>query len=115
MLITKEFIFDAAHKLERYDGACKNLHGHTYKLHVSVKGEPKEDGMVIDFGILKKIVKEHALNKLDHSYLNEIIRQPTAENIIIWIWDKLKDKLDLHELKLWETPTSYVTYDGLKN
>ena len=112
MLITKEFTFDAAHKLINHKGKCKNLHGHTYKLQVTIKGKPNGDGMIIDFSDIKNIVKTSIIEKLDHAYLNEIIQQPTAENIIIWIWDELEDKLNLSELKLWETPTSFITYAG---
>lgn len=112
MLITKEFTFDAAHKLSNHKGKCKNLHGHTYKLHVTIKGKPNGDGMIIDFSDIKNIVKKYILEKLDHSDLNEIIPQPTAENIILWIWGELEDKLNLSELKLWETSTSFITYGG---
>jgi len=112
MLLTKEFTFDAAHKLEWHSGPCKNLHGHTYKLHVTVQGDLDENGMVIDFGDLQKTVEEKVLDKLDHSDLNLVISNPTAENIAVWIWKQLKDDLSLHEIKLWETPTSFVTYNG---
>ncbi|WP_422482058.1 6-carboxytetrahydropterin synthase QueD [Pleomorphochaeta sp. DL1XJH-081] len=115
--ITKEFTFDAAHFLSEYHGKCENLHGHTYKLHVTVEGERDNEGMVLDFLSLKLIVKEHILSILDHSNLNDIFIQPSAENIIYWIWEILKDKLrgqnyNLSEMKLWETPTSFVTYRG---
>lgn len=112
MQIAKEFTFDAAHKLNDYDGLCANLHGHTYRLQVVVKGRVKKSGMVIDFGDLKKIVSKNVLLKLDHKYLNETIKQPTAENISIWIWNQLKKEIPLCEVKLWETPTSYVSYTG---
>ena len=111
MIITKIFTFDAAHKLINYDGPCANLHGHTYKLYVSVKG-PVKDGFVIDFVDLKKIVKDKVISKLDHITLNDVIKQPTAENIIIWIWKQLEKELNLTELKLYETPDSYAIYNG---
>jgi 6-pyruvoyltetrahydropterin/6-carboxytetrahydropterin synthase len=81
---------------------------------VTVAGQNDDEGMVIDFVVLKKIVKENVLNILDHSYLNDIIEQPSAENIAEWIWEKLDEKLKgnnyfLYEIKLYETPTSYVT------
>ncbi|MBT1247583.1 MULTISPECIES: 6-carboxytetrahydropterin synthase QueD [unclassified Thermosipho (in: thermotogales)] len=114
LLITKEFTFDAAHNLVKYHGKCERLHGHTYKLIVTVAGEKDEEGMVIDFIELKNIVKENVLNILDHSYINDIIEQPSAENIAEWIWERLTEKLKtdryfLYEVKLYETPTSYVT------
>lgn len=116
MFITKVFTFDAAHHLPNYQGKCKNLHGHTYKLEVTLSGElERTSGMLIDFAKLKKIVKEDVLKEMDHAYLNDILKNPTAENLINLIWKKLdlnisKQKKDifLYELKLWETPTSYV-------
>lgn len=115
LFITKEFKFDSAHNLIRYHGKCENLHGHTYKLKVTLQGEADESsGMVIDFGDLKRIVTDHVIDKLDHHYLNDIVEQSTAENLIRWIWEELKRKVTgdnyrLYELVLWETETSYVT------
>lgn len=112
MLLTKQFIFHASHQLT---GALNEpLHGHSYKLQVTVKGNPNKDGIVIDFHELKRIVIEKAINKLDHSHLNDTIKQPTAENIAIWIWDKLNDdkRFNLYKVKLWETENSFVTYNG---
>jgi len=116
MLITKKFTFDSAHKLLNYEGKCKHLHGHTYTLNVTVKGEvEKNSGMIIDFGDIKKIVKKNALDTLDHNYLNDIIEQPTAENIAVWIWNHLNKDLNLFKIELWETPDSFVTYYGEEN
>lgn len=114
MLVTKEFTFDSAHFLPNYNGKCERLHGHTYKLHVTVEADIEpESGIAFDFVELKKIVKEHVINKLDHYLLNDIIPISSAENIAIWIWDTLKKAgLPLHEIKVWETPTSFVTYQG---
>ncbi|MFA6423569.1 MAG: 6-carboxytetrahydropterin synthase QueD [Patescibacteria group bacterium] len=112
MLVTKSFYFESAHKLEDYDGKCKNLHGHSYRLEVTIEGKVNENGMVMDFSKLKKIVNEQIIDKLDHSYSNDIIKIPTAENTLIYIWSKLKTKLPLYELKLWETRDSYATYRG---
>lgn len=72
--LTKEFSFEAAHMLEGYDGLCREIHGHSYRLFVTVKGEPREDardpklGMVMDFGQLKRIVNEQIVERLDHSF-----------------------------------------------
>lgn len=115
MLATKIFTFDSAHQLKDYDGACANLHGHTYILHVTVKGPVKVDGLIIDFSIIKKVTKKLVLDLLDHKYLNDIISQPSAENITVWIWNQLEKKLPIYEIKLWETPSSYVTYQGEEN
>lgn len=112
VLIAKEFTFDAAHKLLDYDGPCANLHGHTYRLQVILSGPVQKNGMVIDFVDLKKNVTERVLSKLDHKFINKIIKQSTAENIAIWIWKRLEKYLPLYEIKLWETPTSFVRYRG---
>lgn len=110
MLVTKEFSFDSAHYLPDYHGKCENMHGHTYKLQVTVEGEVQPDGMVIDFVKLKEIVKNKVIDKLDHKILNEIIANPSAENTAIWIWEQLEKDLAIFEIKVWETPTSFVTY-----
>ena len=68
--------------------------------------------MVFDFFELKKIVNQKILDRLDHHFLNDIIPQSTAENIAIWIWNELKSEVPLYQIKLWETPTSYVIYEG---
>ncbi|HEY8540813.1 MAG TPA: 6-carboxytetrahydropterin synthase QueD [Pseudothermotoga sp.] len=117
MFISRDFKFDAAHKLERYHGKCESLHGHTYKLRVTLRGEPNEEGMIIDFLELKDVVKSEILDQLDHSYLNEIIDQPTAENIARWIWNKLKikfmnERYTLYEITVWESEDTFVTYRG---
>lgn len=71
--LTKEFSFEAAHALEGYDGACREIHGHSYRLFVTVKGAPSERaedpkcGMVMDFGALKRIVNEEVVSRLDHA------------------------------------------------
>ncbi|MCX7654335.1 MAG: 6-carboxytetrahydropterin synthase QueD [Fervidobacterium sp.] len=116
LCVVKEFTFDAAHNLVEYHGKCEKLHGHTYKLQVVVCGERDKEGMVIDFLELKQIVQNEVLNVLDHSYINDIIPQPSAENIAEWIWNRLKDRLHterykLTEIRLWETPTSFVVYN----
>ncbi len=73
--LTKEFSFESAHALEGYDGACREIHGHSYRLFVTVKGEPIDDlnspkcGMVIDFGDLKRIVNKQIISRLDHAFV----------------------------------------------
>lgn len=116
MLITKIFTFAGAHQLPNHPGKCKNLHGHEWKLEVTISGQIDADtGMIIDFSDLKKIVNENVIDVLDHSYLNNTLPNPTAENIISWIWDKLEDKVknkrrNLFALKLWEAPDSCIEY-----
>ncbi len=117
MLVTKIFSFDAAHNLTDYYGKCEHLHGHTYTLEVTMKGDVQSNGLVIDFVLLKRIVKDKILEKLDHTYLNDLLENPSAERIASWIWDELEkhkfdDEVKLHEIVLWETPTSKVVYNG---
>ena len=113
MLLTKDFTFDAAHNLINYHGKCERLHGHTYRLRVVVEGTPDSEGMIIDFIELKAVVKEKILSRLDHSYINEIISQPSAENIALWIWNELEESVKrencgLYEIHVWETADSRV-------
>lgn len=92
------------------------MHGHTYFLEVTVSGViDRKTGMIVDFEDIKRVVKDAVLDKLDHQYINDIIKIPTAENIVQWIWGVLSEKLkkynvELYMLKLWETPSSFVTY-----
>lgn len=116
--ITKIFTFDSAHNLIDYDGACKNIHGHTYKLEVTFDGDLGLSGMIIDFHEIDQIVKEKILNEIDHCYLNEVFNfNPTCENIAIWIFEKIdllinRDNCKLTKVVLWETPTSFVTIEN---
>ena len=116
--ITKEFEFAAAHNLPNHEGLCKNLHGHNYKLQVTISGDIQKiglaSGMIMDFGDLKKIVKKHILDILDHSNLNITFDNPTAEVMVKWIGIKLISVLPvwvkIYEIKLWETSTSFATW-----
>lgn len=114
MLLSKDFKFDAAHNLLHYHGKCERLHGHTYRLRIVLNGQPDSEGMIMDFIDLKNIVKEKVLSRLDHSYINEIITQPSAENIALWVWGELEESVKrenckLYEVQVWETETSSVT------
>ena len=115
-LITKIFTFDGAHQLPDHPGKCKNLHGHSWQLEVSIFGQiDSNTGMVMDFGDLKNIVNEKIINILDHSKLNDTLENPTAENILVWIWDQIDGELKsggtnlLQELTLWESTDSKAT------
>jgi len=139
--ITKEFKFETAHALMGYDGLCKHIHGHSYELLVTIIGQPIEDnsspklGMVMDFGDLKKIVKEEVVEKMDHCLiLNEkgpkadVLRQsdemfervisvpyqPTSEMMLIDFAERIKPRLPknvkLHHMLLRETVTSYAEW-----
>lgn len=118
--VTKEMTFDSCHNLLNYKGACSRLHGHTYKLHVTVKGIVDSRGIVIDFKELKSLVSTHVVEFLDHQYLNANMQfNTTAENMVMFFYDLLKlhiknldDNVYLVEVKLWETPTSFATYRG---
>jgi len=139
--ITKEFKFETGHALYGYDGLCKNVHGHSYILEVTVIGTPIEEatntkyGMLIDFGDLKKIVRQHIVDPLDHATVlncnsphkaladtmeaqgHKIYRvnyQPTCEMMIIdfanQIQAALPTHLSLHHLKLRETATAFAEW-----
>jgi len=112
MFVTKEFSFNGAHRLVGYRGRCERLHGHTWRLQVTVQAPVGEDGLAFDFARLKEIVEREVLSVLDHAYLNDIMENPSAENIALWAWKKLEGILPLHEIKVFETPTSFVTYRG---
>ncbi len=143
--VTKEFRFEMAHALWNYDGACRNVHGHSYILFVTFAGRPDNDpespvnGMVIDFGDLKRIVNEAVVDKLDHSLLvsgqapaevldryrqsfaNIIVFpvQPTCENLVADIAVTLSAKAPpgvwLHSLRLYETATAYAEWYASDN
>jgi 6-pyruvoyltetrahydropterin/6-carboxytetrahydropterin synthase len=114
MRLDVEFYFAAAHRLPRYEGPCFRLHGHNYKFFVTVEGEvDPSTGMIADFGVIKTVVGEEVLARVDHRNLNDILENPTAENIARWIWEALKPRMaDLVEVRLFEIPDSCVTYRG---
>lgn len=144
--VTKIFTFETAHILYGYDGKCKNLHGHSYKLFVTLKGKPIKDlgneknGMVLDFGDLKKIVNEEIVNEWDHAVMLNALSphkelgqslenqghkviycdyQPTCENMLYDIAKKIKQRLPqqvkLAYLKLHETENSYGEWFAEEN
>ncbi len=142
--VTKEFNFEIAHALWNYDGPCANIHGHSYRMFVTVIGEPikddknPKDGMVIDFGDLKKIVNEQIVHPMDHAItLNKkaikrlnldkqmlkkqyfVDYQPTCENMVIDFVEKLQKSLPknlkLFSLKLHETTTSFAEWYASDN
>ncbi|MBQ6775741.1 MAG: 6-carboxytetrahydropterin synthase QueD [Synergistaceae bacterium] len=113
MLLSKEFTFDAAHNLINYHGKCEKLHGHTYRLKIVLEGQPDFEGMIMDFCELSDIVKSNVISRLDHSYINDLIEQPSAENISLWIWHVIEEGVrreicSLYEVHVWETATSCV-------
>jgi 6-pyruvoyltetrahydropterin/6-carboxytetrahydropterin synthase len=114
MRLDVEFHFAASHRLPRYEGPCFRLHGHNYRGVVALDGEvDPRTGMVADFGEVKRVLQEEVLSRADHHDLNEVLENPTAENIARWIWEALEPRLPgLAEVKLWEIPGCCVTYRG---
>lgn len=113
MKLSRTFKFDAAHKLVNYSGVCGRIHGHTYTLVVTVEGKPDENGMIIDFFDMKKIVQEKVIEKLDHTYLNDFYEQPTVENMAADIFETLEREFEktsatLYSVKLYEGEKSSV-------
>ncbi len=117
--LTKRFHFEAAHSLPGHLGKCARLHGHSYTLEVTLRGPVKQvpgasdDGMVMDFEDLSRLVRQAVLERLDHQDLNEVTGiRTTAENLAHWIWDALlqaglPEEL-LYRLCLWETAQGRV-------
>ena len=138
--LTKIFHFEAAHALTGYDGKCRNIHGHSYELRVTVKGLPlnepgnPKNGMVIDFHDLKNIVNQEVVEKLDHSFIIgnnmpkdfveitkknfdkvvELPYQPTTENMLADFAERIKKRLpqhvDLYSVTLQETRDSIAEW-----
>jgi 6-pyruvoyltetrahydropterin/6-carboxytetrahydropterin synthase len=138
--ITKQFRFEAAHALWNYDGPCHNIHGHSYLLYVTIKGQvnnetdhPKQ-GMLMDFSVLKKIVNDLIIEPYDHTLLIKsntphakmaennnlfgkiaaVNYQPTCENMVCNFAAKiakaLPDHVSLYALRLHETATAYAEW-----
>jgi len=111
MLVSREFTFAGAHRLPGYQGACERLHGHTWKLRVTLEAPVGPAGIAFDFRELGRVVKERVLSVLDHSDLNEVLEQPSAERIAEWVWSRLGE-LPLAEVRVWESDHSFVAYRG---
>jgi 6-pyruvoyltetrahydropterin/6-carboxytetrahydropterin synthase len=110
--VNRIFTFAASHFLTKYHGKCENLHGHNYRLIVTVEGEVDENGLVIDFKELKEIVNKYVVDVLDHKHLNDIINNPSAEHMCVWIWEHLKPHLPiLKRLTVYETDNCYCVYE----
>ncbi|RMD77548.1 6-carboxytetrahydropterin synthase [Candidatus Dojkabacteria bacterium] len=142
MKVIKELQWDMGHRITNHRSQCRNLHGHRYKAEICIEGDLvgiegiSNEGMVIDFGDIKKIAVKHIHNVLDHGFMvwnkDKVLMEyfkknadqkhiivsfvPTCENIAAWIFnqldshikDRYKNGLRLHSIKLWETPTSVV-------
>ena len=111
--------FSGAHRLRYLRGKCEALHGHNWKIEISVTSNRLgQDGVVIDFGLLKQKL-EKVLKPLDHTYLNDLSyfseREPSSENIAKYIFEKLKVELKEHQVALkrvtaWESENACATY-----
>ncbi len=117
MQIRKTFRFEAAHVLPHHPGKCARLHGHSYRFEVAVAGPLQSSGpaqgMVVDFDDLATLVGPLVVDRLDHSSLNDLLPNPTAEHIALWIWDELAPALpQLVEVVVWETPTACAIARG---
>lgn len=114
--VVKRVSFDAAHYLPNYKGKCANMHGHHWVVELGVKGLIGESGMVIDFVLLKNFLEDEVVKVFDHKLINDIIPNPTAENICLWVkeafrtwgWSVTKCKLDF--IQVWETGDSYAEF-----
>ncbi|HUV01694.1 MAG TPA: 6-carboxytetrahydropterin synthase [Bacteroidales bacterium] len=143
--VTREFSFEMAHALMNYDGPCRNVHGHSYRLFVTIRGNPVNDrdnpknGMVMDFSDIKKIIKKEIISVFDHSLIvgkdydeekmkvfksmfdNVILAdyQPTCENLVadfaVKITKKLPPEVKLHSLRLYETANSFTEWFASDN
>lgn len=142
--ITKEFKFEMAHALKGYDGPCRNIHGHSYYLYVTLLGQPvndptsPKDGMVIDFREIKEIIKFSIVDPMDHALVlnaatpadelkalekfNNVVLlpyQPTCENLLVDFADRIGKLLPAHvslfSLKLCETVTSFAEWHASDN
>jgi 6-pyruvoyltetrahydropterin/6-carboxytetrahydropterin synthase len=110
--VTKAFSFDAAHQLLWHTGKCRRLHGHTYRLEVTVTGPIDENGVVIDFDDLSAAVKGAIIERFDHQFLNDYFPNPTAELLAVEFSKLLEaEGLDVTRLRLWETSTSSATVE----
>ena len=129
--LTKVFYFNAAHQYGHDDwsdeknwevfGPDSKIHGHNYTLEVMVTAEVNDDtGFIVDLGQLKEIVNNNVINILDHTLFDKEVewfndKQPSSENLVIFIWSQIEPFLDgvtLHRIRLHETPTIFTDYYG---
>ena len=117
--ITKRFEFDYAHHLPRYPGKCANLHGHRGILEITISGgggllqRAKYTSMVMDFGLLKSIINDKIIDKVDHKNMNDLLEIPTAENFVRWVRNELKNIFedDLIRIRFYETPDCWAEWE----
>ncbi len=117
--VSVEETFAAAHQLREYKGKCENLHGHNYRVRITVMAEDLDrTGLVVDFVELKRGMRA-VVERLDHKYLNEMppfdTLNPSAENLAKYFYDQMPPSLKsgrarIASVKIWETETSTATY-----
>jgi 6-pyruvoyltetrahydropterin/6-carboxytetrahydropterin synthase len=107
--VTRSFTFEAAHQLPWHPGKCQRLHGHSYRLEVTVEGPIGDQGIVVDFGDIKEVVRRDVIARYDHQYLNDLMENPTAELLAHEIWKTVEAAdLPVSRIRLWETADSWV-------
>jgi 6-pyruvoyltetrahydropterin/6-carboxytetrahydropterin synthase len=107
--VTRSFTFEAAHQLPWHEGKCRHLHGHSYRLEVTVVGPVGPQGIVVDFADIKAVVDRDVVAAYDHRYLNDLLDNPTAELLAAEIWKTVEAAdLAVSRIRLWETADSFV-------
>ena len=107
--VSRTFHFEAAHQLPWHPGKCQRLHGHSYRLEVTVEGPIGDQGIVIDFADIKAVVDREVVARFDHRYLNDLMDNPTAELLAGEIWKTLEAAdLAVSRIRLWETADSWI-------
>jgi 6-pyruvoyltetrahydropterin/6-carboxytetrahydropterin synthase len=114
VIVCRDFDFEASHQLPLHPGRCRRLHGHSYRLRVACEAPvDARTGIAIDFGDIKRVVHERVIDALDHTHLNDLLAQPSAENVCVWAWERLTGAgLPVRELTLWESRGCFVVYRG---
>lgn len=107
--VTRVFTFEAAHQLPWHPGKCRELHGHGYRLEVTVGGPVTDDGIVVDFADVRDVVERELIARYDHTYLNDVVDNPTAELIAQDAWKRLEAaNLRVERIRLWETADCFA-------
>ena len=107
--MSRSFTFEAAHQLPWHSGACRNLHGHGYRLEVTVEGPVAEHGIVVDFADVAAVVEREVVARYDHTYLNDLLENPTAELLAQDAWKRVEAAgLAVSRIRLWETADCFV-------
>src|SRR3954469_11338076 len=105
--VTHSFRFEAAHQLPWHPGKCRELHGHGYRVEVTVEGPLTEHGIVVDFDELRAAVERTVIDRYDHHYLNDLLDNPTAELIAHDMWKHLEAAgTNVSRIRLFETDDS---------